>query len=293
MEHRGPRGQAVAQEARRVGTRMHAPRGAMLLRYQYTFITCTQALTDCSLPSFISFSTSLVPASISRIFPLPAKMHFSVLLASLGLGCAGLVWSDSVFPPKPDDPTTPLGLRLSLHGHQTMAVAWSTYESIAEACLHYGTNKHHLTRKVCGDSHSIPDVRQIQHQVHIKGLEPDKLYWYKILSSNSTVWPMKAGKKVGHDGPFIFAIATDLGLYGKYGFGTLTSSCIVEGVLLSTVWRCGRLTMQVSTEYGVGLNVKLQVLGPSTFSLSYITLVVTMTTALTFTMCSNSHWSRL
>lgn len=103
-----------------------------------------------------------------------------------------------------------------------MTVAWSTYEPIADVCLHYGTNKHHLTEKVCGESHTIPDVAQIQHQVFIKGLEPDTLYWYQIQSSNSSVWPMKAGKEVGHDGPFTFAIATDLGLYGKYGFGTLT-----------------------------------------------------------------------
>lgn len=148
------------------------------------------------------------------------SFRVTVLTAVLLLG-ATAAQADSVFPPKPKDPTTPSGQRLSLYAQDDVVVAWATYEPLDKVCVSYGLNEHSLNNTVCGgESHTIPDTRQYQHHVHLKGLTPDRNYFYKIQSTNSTTLPFKAAKAVGAEGEFSFGLVTDLGLYGKEGFGT-------------------------------------------------------------------------
>lgn len=146
--------------------------------------------------------------------------RFATLTAVLLVG-ATAAQANQVFPPKPKDPTTPSGQRLSLYAEDDVVVAWATYEPLDKVCVSYGSEEHSLTNTVCGgETHTIPDTRQYQHHVHLKCLTPDQKYFYKIKSTNSTTLPFKAGKAVGAEGEFSFGLVTDLGLYGKEGFGT-------------------------------------------------------------------------
>lgn len=149
---------------------------------------------------------------------LSSMLNLPSTLAAVALGACG-VHAFSFYPPVPEDRTTPSGQRISLFSADTVAVAWSTYGPLDDVCVSFGKDESSLDQTVCGGtSHTIPDTRQYQHSVHLSGLAPDQKYYYKIQSSNSTVWSFKSGKTPGTGGEITVGIVTDLGLYGKGGY---------------------------------------------------------------------------
>lgn len=145
------------------------------------------------------------------------RLPFVLLAAGLVVSVAH---GETVFPPIPEDKTTPYGQHLTYFAPHTIVVAWSTYGPLDKVCVAYGTDEGSLDSAVCGgESHTIPDTRQYQHSVHLKGLESDHKYFYKIQSTNSSTWSFKTAIAPGTSGEFTFGLVTDMGLYGENGFG--------------------------------------------------------------------------
>ncbi|TWU79162.1 hypothetical protein ED733_008862 [Metarhizium rileyi] len=93
------------------------------------------------------------------------------------------------YPPKPPDLTTPVQKRIAI----------------------YGPND---------TSETYPTSRTWSNTVILDGLKPATTYYYKVVSTNSTVDHFMSPRSPGDTTPFALDVVIDLGVYGHDGFTT-------------------------------------------------------------------------
>lgn len=144
-------------------------------------------------------------------------MHFHLFLLALLYPSLALAGAD--LPAIPADKSTPVHQRISLKNPGSVAIGWNTYEEEKQPCVQYGTSPTSLNQQTCSSSSiTYPSSRTWANSVTLTGLEPATQYYYKIVSTNSTVIPFKTGRKAGDLTPFSANTVIDLGVYGKDGY---------------------------------------------------------------------------
>ncbi|KAJ5767153.1 uncharacterized protein N7511_004769 [Penicillium nucicola] len=139
--------------------------------------------------------------------------------AKILLFLAAPVFASINYPPIPKDLTTPFQVRLAVNGHYAVAVGWNTYASLNESCVAYGTSPNNLSSISCSSSSvTYSTSRTWSNAVELTGLDPAKLYYYKIASANSSVESFLSPRIPGDMTPFNMNVISDLGIYGKEGF---------------------------------------------------------------------------
>lgn len=102
---------------------------------------------------------------------------------------------------------------------EAMSVAWNTYEQLSNPCVQYGTSSSNLTQEACStNSITYTTSRTWANSVTLTGLAPATTYYYKIVSTNSTVEQFLSPRKAGDTTPFSMSIVVDLGVYGTDGY---------------------------------------------------------------------------
>jgi hypothetical protein len=139
------------------------------------------------------------------------------------------------YPPIPKDLTTPVQQRLAVSSTNgiffvlssyvimlslaAMSVGWNTYQKITKPCVQYGTSSTALTLQTCSDSSfTYPTSRTYSNVVVLTGLAPATTYYYKIVSTNSTVEHFFSPRVAGDTTPFSMNAVIDLGVYGADGY---------------------------------------------------------------------------
>ena len=98
-------------------------------------------------------------------------------------------------------------------------MAWNTYKSLAQPCVEYGTAPTNLHQRACSSwSVTYPTSRTWANVVTISNLIPSTKYYYKIVSTNSTIEHFLSPRLVGDKTPFNVSVVIDLGVYGADGF---------------------------------------------------------------------------
>jgi hypothetical protein len=148
---------------------------------------------------------------------------------------ARCVMGAASYPPIPKDLTTPVQQRLAVSSTNgifivlssyvimlsiaAMSVGWNTYQKIAKPCVQYGTSSTALTLQTCSDSSvTYPTSRTYSNAVVLAGLTPATTYYYKIVSTNSTVEHFFSPRVAGDTTPFSMNAVIDLGVYGADGY---------------------------------------------------------------------------
>ncbi|EEA23301.1 hypothetical protein TMatcc_002159 [Talaromyces marneffei ATCC 18224] len=144
----------------------------------------------------------------------------TTLTAAAVLLAARSVSADVNYPPLPADLTTPFQQRLAVYGPGAVSVGWNTYASQNSACVQYGTSKTNLNLKSCSTSSSTTyaSSRTYSSVVVLSNLAPATTYYYKIVSTNSTVGHFLSPRKPGDHTPFNLDVVVDLGVYGDDGY---------------------------------------------------------------------------
>ncbi|EME38774.1 hypothetical protein DOTSEDRAFT_180664 [Dothistroma septosporum NZE10] len=126
------------------------------------------------------------------------------------------------YPTIPADLTTPVQQRLAVKGPSSMAIAWNTYGKLnSTACVKYGTSASKLTSEACTNSqNTYATSRTYAHDVTMTGLKPSTTYYYKIVSTNSTVDHFVSPRTPGDKTAFNMDVVIDLGIYGPDGYTT-------------------------------------------------------------------------
>lgn len=76
-----------------------------------------------------------------------------------------------------------------------------------------------MTLKACSiNSATYPTSRTYSNTVTLTGLAPATTYYYKIVSTNSTVEHFFSPRVAGDKTPFAMSAVIDLGVYGVDGF---------------------------------------------------------------------------
>lgn len=102
-----------------------------------------------------------------------------------------------------------------------MSIGWNTYERLSESCVQYGTSSNALTSKVCTtNSVTYATSRTYSNTVILTNLAPASTYYYKIVSTNSSVEHFVSPREAGDDTPFSMSVVIDLGVYGADGYTT-------------------------------------------------------------------------
>ncbi|KAL2132411.1 hypothetical protein VTI74DRAFT_3809 [Chaetomium olivicolor] len=123
------------------------------------------------------------------------------------------------FPPTPADLTTPVQQRLAINGPTSVTVGWNTYKQLSQACVQYGTSPSALTLQACSTSSvTYPTSRTWSNAVTLTGLTPATTYYYKIVSTNSTVEHFLSPRVAGDKTPFTMNVVIDMGVYGSDGY---------------------------------------------------------------------------
>lgn len=103
-----------------------------------------------------------------------------------------------------------------------MSVAWNTYEQVATPCVSFGESRDNLTLTTCstGFNSSVTYLtsRTWANTVILRDLKPATRYYYRILSTNSTVDFFQSGRDAGDTTPFAVTVIPDLGVYGEAGY---------------------------------------------------------------------------
>jgi hypothetical protein len=173
-------------------------------------------------------------------------MHAPLFILAL-LQAAGVALAGVTLPAEPVDKSTPVQQRVSFYGPQAMSVAWNTYQQTAKPCVVYGTNAKNLNKQACSTvSITYPTSRTWSNLVTISGLHPATVYYYKVVSTNSTVSQFMSPRAAGDKTPFKMTTLADLGLYGMDGYTTTKRELIpaVDPVLNHTT--IGRLANTVN-----------------------------------------------
>ncbi|EFX04386.1 metallo-phosphoesterase [Grosmannia clavigera kw1407] len=123
------------------------------------------------------------------------------------------------YPAKPADLTTPVQQRIAVNGASSISVGWNTYETLSQACVQYGLAADALTLEACSNtSTTYATSRTYSHAVSLPNLKTATTYYYKIVSTNSTVEQFMSPRQAGDTTPFTMSVVIDLGVYGKDGF---------------------------------------------------------------------------
>ncbi|KAF2247935.1 Metallo-dependent phosphatase [Trematosphaeria pertusa] len=125
------------------------------------------------------------------------------------------VMAAASYPAIPQDRTTPVQQRLAVKGPN----AWNTYQKLDQACVQYGTSSDALTSEACStDSATYPTSRTYSNAVTLTGLTPATTYYYKIVSTNSSVEHFSSPRVAGDKTPFSMNAVIDMGVYGADGY---------------------------------------------------------------------------
>lgn len=142
------------------------------------------------------------------------------------------------YPPLPKDRTTPYQQRLGIKGPNgeiipkwllllpiltnllaAVSVGWNTYTSLNQSCVRYGTSADHLSSQACSiQSTTYGSSRTYSHTVILTDLTPATEYYYKIVSSNSSIGNFLSPRVPGDPTPFNLDVVIDLGVYGADGY---------------------------------------------------------------------------
>lgn len=102
-----------------------------------------------------------------------------------------------------------------------MSVGWNTYSQLTNPCVQYGTSVSNLASQACSTSSiTYGTSRTWSNAVTITGLQPATTYYYKIVSTNSTVDHFFSPRAAGDETAFNMDVVVDLGVYGADGFTT-------------------------------------------------------------------------
>jgi hypothetical protein len=100
-----------------------------------------------------------------------------------------------------------------------ISVGWNTYEQLSQPCVQYGTSSGSLTLESCSTtSVTYPTSRTWSNAVILSGLTPATTYYYKIVSTNSSVEHFFSPRISGDTTPFTLSAVIDLGVYGADGY---------------------------------------------------------------------------
>ncbi|KAL2847568.1 Metallo-dependent phosphatase-like protein [Aspergillus pseudodeflectus] len=133
---------------------------------------------------------------------------------------AAVIIAKAHYPALPEDLTTPVQQRLAVYGLNSVSIGWNTYTQLDESCVRFGTERDSLDHQVCtvGMSTTYPSSRTYENRVILQDLIPGTTYYYKIVSTNSTVDHFLSPRTPGDRTPFSFNAVIDLGVYGEDGF---------------------------------------------------------------------------
>jgi acid phosphatase type 7 len=106
-----------------------------------------------------------------------------------------------------------------------VSVGWNTYAYQSSSCVQYGTCADSLTSEACSsvNATTYPSSRTWSNVVVLENLTAATTYYYKIVSTNSSVDHFLSPRTPGDKTPFNADVVIDLGVYGADGF-TLDSS---------------------------------------------------------------------
>lgn len=185
-----------------------------------------------SIPFISSFLTFpfLARRSFSCILSLPFlhvyfRPFFSNIMTSI-LTCAKLLpvlaasaMAGASYPAIPKDLSTPVQQRLAVKNANAISVGWNTYEKLSQPCVQYGTSADSLTTQVCSsNSVTYPTSRTYSNAVTLTGLTPATTYYYKIVSTNSSVEHFFSPRVAGDKTAFAMNAVIDMGVYGADGY---------------------------------------------------------------------------
>ncbi|KAH8814817.1 Metallo-dependent phosphatase-like protein [Xylogone sp. PMI_703] len=132
---------------------------------------------------------------------------------------ATCVLAAASYPPIPKDLTTPVQQRIAVNGPNAISVGWNTYEKLAKPCVQYGTSSSNLNLEACSTSSvTYATSRTYSNAVTLPNLTPATTYYYKIVSTNSSVETFFSPRVAGDKSSFAMSIVIDLGVYGVDGF---------------------------------------------------------------------------
>ncbi|KAJ5771641.1 hypothetical protein N7520_002170 [Penicillium odoratum] len=128
------------------------------------------------------------------------------------------------YPTIPTDLTTPVQQRLAVYGPNSVSVGWNTYEQLNQSCVAYGTSADDLSSEACSTgSTTYSTSRTWSNAVILTDLTPATTYYYKIVSTNSSVDHFLSPRTPGDKTAFNLDVVIDLGVYGADGF-TISST---------------------------------------------------------------------
>ncbi|KAF1952426.1 Metallo-dependent phosphatase [Byssothecium circinans] len=143
-------------------------------------------------------------------------IYTSARLFPLLIACALAAAS---YPAIPQDRTTPVQQRLAVKGQNAVSVGWNTYQKLDQACVQYGTSSNALNSQTCSTSSiTYPTSRTYSNTVTLTGLTPATTYFYKIVSTNSSVEHFLSPRVPGDKTPFAMNAVIDMGVYGADGY---------------------------------------------------------------------------
>ncbi|KAI4858746.1 putative acid phosphatase [Hypoxylon rubiginosum] len=144
----------------------------------------------------------------------------NVLTSMKGLPVlAGCVFAAASYPTIPTDLTTPVQQRLAINGPNSVAIGWNTYQELDQPCVQYGTSSNALTLQACSTSSvTYATSRTYSNAVTLTGLSSATTYYYKIVSTNSSVEHFFSPRVAGDTTPFSLNAVIDMGVYGADGY---------------------------------------------------------------------------
>ena len=100
-----------------------------------------------------------------------------------------------------------------------MSLGWNTYVLQKNSCVVYGQSPDALKSRVCTNYSSTYNTsRTYSQSVVMSNLKPSTEYYYKIVSTNSSIESFLSPRSAGDQGSFSFDVVADLGVYGENGF---------------------------------------------------------------------------
>ena len=154
---------------------------------------------------------------------------------------AACVLASASYPPIPVDKTTPHQQRIAINGANGMleprlpisidcwimsndspsaiSVGWNTYQQITQPCVQYGLSSTALTSQACSTSSiTYPTSRTWSNSAILSDLKPATTYYYKIVSTNSSIEHFLSPRTPGDKTSFSMNAVIDLGVYGEDGY---------------------------------------------------------------------------
>ena len=147
------------------------------------------------------------------------------------------VSASASYPSKPVDLTTPVQQRLAVNGLNcelvcvnitgsltndqisAISVGWNTYKQLSQPCVQYGFSGNALAFQACSTtSVTYPTSRTWSNAVVLTDLIPATTYYYKIVSTNSSIEHFLSPRMPGDRTPFALSSVIDLGVYGADGY---------------------------------------------------------------------------